>query len=979
MKRKITIILIIFVLFLSIGTINVFAGGADSEGDSSSAYGGSGEGGTSSGLALMVNTLMRVTLVDVSGSTPVILAETYFKDKVNPTYVNDYFVNKNTSGGVSGANRICVGYFYAPGKSSCYSISDSDIDAVSIDSNSGEWFSTSSILTNFSQSKVKNKFCSSSSGAGNCVFSNDFQKIAKHLLDKASIISSSESYNLQTLEGLDAAMQERLKKIRVIVEPVYAYHNQANDNYVFFTLKGIGEYVTGNFTTPSDPCVGVSLSSLYGNNNASLTHGSINSMPFSSSTRLQQYQALADVNNGHGYSVYYVIPCEGDECTPTTLACVKKDGNYICKDGNVCSFDSFIDESECGCALVDTSSLDASQMSSYNTKCSFVPTETFNSTLNNCNSESTMGENTITHEYKKQITSANTYCTLSCKEEIKTKSYTNVFSTMAGKYFELESYPTLTSSKSCEVEVSYKKWKTDYVNLLNDELKAINKKMKDYAVDYGIYSTSTITCSCGEECTASGTRYYYRYNKYKYNSGSNTITSEVETGSYITGSCGNDKPSINTPEDNDLIIGTKKTALNNHFTKLKDCNKYLNNLGTSYYIFNGDLHFYYEQTYSSINEGGVTTYNVLRRNDNKPDGEDDDSKFTQTPKSDEGYINGYKEDSSTNYRNSSYINDTYGYASVGSVSNTSITTSEENIGAYVGTNTYVINRIRNYASSYKPSVKKYTEPLTGTVSSIATSLISPVELGEVYDTSAFAVAKVNNDYYEFKTLGDNNEIAIAASTDSSISLKRYCEYEITNDVICEDLEMCINYRIVDPNRIDPNNRLIDSSNNLIAYEINSSGISNGFKNWRNIKGQKTKEQLEDSDIFNPSNLEYSFTLDSKAIKTIRNFTKGCDGGVCDEDNARDYNNITHPYLKLQCNERGNECISAFITELNKDSGYFGSKIATNIDGRNRWSYLIHDTTTDTWELKSFEKDELDTATFDNLKQRYGSLGYDFSP
>ena len=101
--------------------------------------------------------------------------------------------------------------------------------------------------------------------------------------------------------------------------------------------------------------------------------------------------------------------------------------------------------------------------------------------------------------------------------------------------------------------------------------------------------------------------------------------------------------------------------------------------------------------------------------------------------------------------------------------------------------------------------------------------------------------------------------------------------------------------------------------------------------------------------------------------------------MCDATNARDYNNISHPYLKLQCNERGNECISAFITELNKDTGYFGSKIATNIDGRNRWSYLIHDETTGIWELKTFEKDELPIATFDDLKERYGSLGYDFLP
>ena len=63
----------------------------------------------------------------------------------------------------------------------------------------------------------------------------------------------------------------------------------------------------------------------------------------------------------------------------------------------------------------------------------------------------------------------------------------------------------------------------------------------------------------------------------------------------------------------------------------------------------------------------------------------------------------------------------------------------------------------------------------------------------------------------------------------------------------------------------------------------------------------------------------------------------------------------------------------------KESGYFGSKIATNIDGRNKWNYIIYDDALGTWEIKTLPKDNLVPEVYDSLKERYGTMGYDFMP
>ena len=107
------------------------------------------------------------------------------------------------------------------------------------------------------------------------------------------------------------------------------------------------------------------------------------------------------------------------------------------------------------------------------------------------------------------------------------------------------------------------------------------------------------------------------------------------------------------------------------------------------------------------------------------------------------------------------------------------------------------------------------------------------------------------------------------------------------------------YRVVDPKNIDPNNRLLEDDK--------------GFKNWKNHID--IKEEIENEDTFNPKNIEYSFELDSKTIKDIRQYNSS---------------NIYSDF-NLDC-EEGNKCESDFVTTYAKKDDD-GDMIGT---GRNDW-------------------------------------------
>lgn len=637
----------------------------------------------------------------------------------------------------------------------------------------------------------------------------------------------------------------------------------------------------------------------------------------------------------------------------------QQNGNIFYYNGSEVSLNEY--KEKCSCASINSSSITNYSMKNiYNNLCPTENSESYTSSLNRC-TDSENGKNTITHSYTKS-NAINEYCPLTCMETINVENFTDRYSVLAGKYFELDVYPKLMSNKNCSVDVKYNNWNTDYITLLNDEISAVNKRLRDYAIN-NPRSSSTISCSCGENCITYGTRYNYQYIEYSYNNSSRKITSSTKTGSYKTGDCGNTKPSTYSDSYNSNVIATKISNLNTHFNKLSACNKYLNDLGTSYYKFSGDLSFYYNQTYSKL--GSVW-------NNNKPDGEDDDSAFIQIPSNTDDYSDGYKEESGTNFNSSSYTSDSYEYAYISSTTAEAATSSNKYIGSSQYTD-YSITRIRSYSSSYEPSVSKYVDSYTGIISSRASNLKNAVSLigsvkNNVYDTNVSTIAKTYTsdylsayqNYYVFKSLGDNNEIfnyyndkTIYStgnplySVDDSNKLKRYCDYEITNDIIegCED-GSCKSkpnfvFRIVDSNNIDPNNRLLDkTTGRIIDYSenVDSTGTSNGFKNWRNEKGKTVKTAIENSDTFNPENLEYSFVLDSATIEAIREYNT--DSVYCDAESGCSslYSRIDLSGSELYCEEDGNKCKSTFIDEAMKNNSSIlnTSKFALTTNGRSTW-------------------------------------------
>lgn len=648
-----------------------------------------------------------------------------------------------------------------------------------------------------------------------------------------------------------------------------------------------------------------------------------------------------------------------------------QEGSRLKYGENTISIQEYINK--CGCPNLSDShgELNSYQKSYYfgAGNCAQQTTHEYGSTLKSCSDDNSgrtsmlsssvtlnSGENEIFHIHKEPVQDNNRFCNIECTEDIKVKSYTQHFTVKAGQYFELNAYPEINSNKSCTVNVNYNDWKNEYNLLLRDEIAAINKRLYDYAVNHPTYY-KTVTCSCGEECTTSGTVWKYTYTEY-YLARENDIRTYSNTGYYRTGNCGNTKPRTNSDTTNEGIVDIAKRKLEDHKTKLQNCNKkLLNTSDENYYKFNGNLSFYYEQEYSSSVIG-------KRYNNLKPNGESNDSPFALIPNSTPGWSNGYKEDTSKNYKNTNFSYDTDSYIYLSSSSATSATTgylkAGQNLTSLLNAGNYTIQRTRYYSASYKPSVTKYKEPLTGRIRSESnkSDLIDPIKLGNVYDTDVSAKAyDSNNNYYEFSSLGDQNSIYEAFTGSNPIKfngmtnvipeseyLKRTCTYKITNDVICKDLEMCINYRMVDSREIDPNDRLNQT------YTINVDGTTNGFKNWRNVKGETVYNDMKATDTFNPSNLEYSFTLDSKTINNIREYNK------------------TAPYDKidvnsyLNCNNVGNECESKFVTDLS--AGAYGTTVNAKTDGREMWKYLLYSSSRG-WYIDALRKGTISETQYNN--------------
>jgi len=643
----------------------------------------------------------------------------------------------------------------------------------------------------------------------------------------------------------------------------------------------------------------------------------------------------------------------------------------------------------CGCPNIDDSVLEKEEnIDFYKSECLINTQEDYSSSLYTCESESpTMGQNRVTHNYVRLINDTNYYCSLNCTEDILIEDFADEYSVFAGRNFSFEKYPSLNSSKKCEVKVLYNNWETAFIKLVNDELAIVNAASRDNGIDNATSPSGTETeCWVYGEGLRSADIYNYSYEEYYYN-GEEIRTKHI-SGSYTDSPCGFGKPTTKSYSEYYPQIADKISKIEDHLEFLRSCNQYLNNLAENYYKFSSELRFYYQQEYGKSEYGE-------KWNNQKINGPDD-SLFKKNPKDDDVYSDGYLEVGETTYNSSDYISDSYTYPYI-SVGTSSFSTKIE--GKKVGvaqTGDYSITREKLYSENYEPSVNKYIDPYTATIFDADT--ISDIsesgyyKLGSVYDIDVSAVEKEENpNYYVFTKLGDNEEISkhleLSAnsytnysgtsvsggrdSLDNIVGLKRVCTYEIKNEIFTfgDEPSMNIAFRIVDPYDIDPNERLLeeyylDEESGEINYKDESTKTTYGFKNWRNVKGEVVKNTLEESDIFHPDNLEYSFTLDGTSIREIRNYNNGCDDtGYCDADNRITYSDVSDNYSQLTCNDVGNECISGFITE------FFGDSVNAIIDGRDNWKYLDYNNE-DGYFINVFKKDKADfESLLNNLKDK----------
>lgn len=601
----------------------------------------------------------------------------------------------------------------------------------------------------------------------------------------------------------------------------------------------------------------------------------------------------------------------------------KQEGNKFYYGNSEVNLETY--KAKCGCSNINSNSLTNNNLKNiYSNLCPTVSSSTYSSTLSDCTKETEVGKNTLTHSTKNSL---NTYCTLSCDETVDVSNMVGNFSTEAGKTFKFEKYPTLTANKECRVGVNYSSWRNDYNALLNQEIYAYNEYVKSEAISEAKKNPSSVSCSCGEDCTIDRNAYHASYQVYYLRGDS--ILSETKNVSW--GGC-RDTSAPSTTSNARAKFIDNYNKLDTHFKQLKICNSYLNKLGSNdnkddqtFYNFGANLKFYYEQTISDKSDGQYKA--TIMRNDSKKNNVDDSSFSSTSLKIDSSgnYIDYDVDDSNANQ---------YVY-----ISSTGDVNSKYNTGKIGDSNDYEIIRRVKYKYDYSPNVPKYVDTYTNIISSDYGSLQNPVYLDRVYDTDVTALAKKDNKtLYVFTSVGeedsktsDTKSIYETLKNNETNGVKRACTYEITNDIIdCND-SSCINdsgikdgdvvnpysniaFRIVDSNNIDPNNRL----------------GSEGFKNWNNEKGKTVKKAIENNDTFNPDNLEYSFTLDSATIQSIRKYNENKSYSNVDSEKIDGVNSL------LEC-ENGIKCLSSFITAaLNGNSQLFDKKFALNTNGRTTW-------------------------------------------
>lgn len=592
-----------------------------------------------------------------------------------------------------------------------------------------------------------------------------------------------------------------------------------------------------------------------------------------------------------------------------------QEGDIFYYNNSVVGLDTY--KLRCGCEAIDYSALTTeNNLNLYNRYCPFQEIEKAESNLRYCDGNTT--DYDISYEKKTII---NRYCNLTCTEDIHVQNLVKEsFQVKAGMQFGFDTYPKLISTKKCTVNIDKEAWEQQY----ETELKKLADTYNEWAEYSHNYNYQWYDCEykCGETeegpiyCPSTYVKYTTSYNATNY---SNFIlksdSSNPKTGTFPYG-CNEGNPHPGYMDTKEAEYNNQVAVVRELLNDLIKCNNYIikdiGELNTEFYNLQRDLNFYYSQTYSKKRvgeEGGIVW------NNRKPEVNIDDSDFKviDEDETDEYYEDIYRD---LNEKNdyTPYISNTYTYdVETDGVGKTEDINDSGNL-----VNRYV--REVKVITQYEPSKVKYRNVFTGDITANRYSVELQKKLVDdrgrnVYDTNITALEKGEQNYYQFYSLGSKNDAGDGGVVSDQIirqgeseTLKRYCDYEITNEILDTSLnnsKLNLIYRVVDPSKLDPNNRLVSG---------------NGFKNWKTESAKAVFNKIQSDDAnhktYSSENLEYSFSLDSADLKDIRAYNKGVSLGYDD--------------FNLECVDgTADKCESSFI-----------EKYVTSVNGRNTWKNYV---------------------------------------
>ena len=344
MKKKLTIILplILMITLIIVGSNseNVYADIKSDIDGQIPGGGGGGSEGEASVYDTKISTIIKINLVDVSGSYPKEKSSFYYVYCNECTQGNDsqqtgiknigsndytadnYFarlINKGGSANVAGKWKVCGSI----GTSGNYKFSTTECESIEY-----KWYKTSNwfLVTNAAgntQTGLNIKAEGIKTRFGNV--SNYVDVINK--LKVRDIIGRDITTNDITGDGLNTEQKLTLKKYRVIVEPVYAFEDRTG-KYTFSTLKGIAKHMVDSGKSGNN--LSVSMAVFPYQVFASKQHGTIkpNDYPLGSlvfnSAGYNYYNTIANVNSGYGYGIFHII----GGCDPSYECCYDDGGNF---------------------------------------------------------------------------------------------------------------------------------------------------------------------------------------------------------------------------------------------------------------------------------------------------------------------------------------------------------------------------------------------------------------------------------------------------------------------------------------------------------------------------------------------------------------------------------------------------------------------------------------------------------------------------